>query len=307
MSRSNRNLSGRALARQALTQVFAERFGAPRLLGHEAAVTATFALSAVGDTALCVRLNIISAAKIAETVQCVDRMLAYCLDGGLVPRALVIAEAGGLARHSDRPDLSLIEDMVERGRVKNVLWLDVSALSRSDTCARKHVAGLEEAGAKLHLLGAGMVDIAQKSAALDGMLAISAAESNAVRQKTSRALMWRAQAGQALWQPRFGFRRDPTGQWEVDPAEWPVVHAGFHRYLTTRSMKHLSRDLAERFGIELSPKTLRRVLTDQIYVDGRRVQMVAGQPFAATPVVLDDPVPLCLFNAVAAEMARRRA
>jgi hypothetical protein len=48
------------------------------------------------------------------------------------------------------------------------------------------------------------------------------------------------------------------------------------------------------------------MLKDPIYVDGRRVQMVAGQPFAAPPVILADPVARPLFDAVAAEVDRRR-
>jgi len=35
----------------------------------------------------------------------------------------------------------------------------------------------------------------------------------------------------------------------------------------------------------------RVVVTDLVYVDGRGVELVAGQPFATAPVALNDPVP----------------
>lgn len=302
------NKSARARARQELLDVFVLRFGAPTAdLRHGRAGATVFSVDSAGDTVMCLRFHLGGAAKAAQGLRDIETMLSYCAAAALTPRALVVAHASGSLSYAQRPDLHLIESMVADGTASSVLWCDADAVSRSAPCAWQHFHALADDDTELHLMSLRrVVDLVDDELLLNVMLAVSAAESRSIRERTVRPLMRRADAGRPLGPPPFGFRVNGAGDWEVDPAVWPLVHEVFHRYLTTSSVARLREQMRTRHGVDLSADRLRRILTDLIYVDGRRVQLVAGQPFATVPVALDDPVPGALFDAVAAEMARRR-
>jgi hypothetical protein len=121
--------------------------------GRAAATVVT--LAGDGDALICVRLNTIGKAKIASAVQSLDTMLSYCRRERLAPLALVLAVACGSAEYEDRPDLELIETLLEDTEASCVVWRDATAVSRSLECALRHLAAVEYAEAELHLVEPG--------------------------------------------------------------------------------------------------------------------------------------------------------
>jgi hypothetical protein len=200
MSSPSDDTSASGRARRGLRDALVARFGAPDVdIRWRGAWTTMFTVARHGDTVMCLRLNTADSVKVARTVECADAMLAYCERANLASCVLVVAEASGRASHADRLDLGLIEDKVEQSCVSRVLWHDVAAISRSPECAWAHLAALGNAGAELHLLMCGRIDVERDSIALNLHVGMSCGLSESMRRRTTSALMARADAGRALW------------------------------------------------------------------------------------------------------------
>lgn len=109
-------------------------------------------LGSGGDTVVCMRLGPRRVNALALMRRTVVEMLLYCVDSGLSPRSIVIANAAGSCVPADRVDLKLVEGMVGRGDVTCVLWRDRTAISRSFECALTHLTALAKLDVELHLL-----------------------------------------------------------------------------------------------------------------------------------------------------------
>ena len=103
---------------------------------------------------------------------------------------------------------------------------------------------------------------------------------------------------------RFGFRRDPLTKFPVvDADQWKFVRLAYETYVTTEDrgggggVRAVQRTLADA-GCWLSESTIKRILSDPIYVTGEYTVQRAGVEYECKPIPLDDPIPAHLFSRV---------
>lgn len=154
------------------------RFGQPlHQKKRSGTTTAVFRLSDDGDAVLCHRR---APSRDLDLIRAVDELLTYAEAESRLPALLVVAVAGGLLPHADRPDLHLIERYVAGG-LRTVLWSRPEAISRNPDCAREHLTAVSGGGAELVVPGLGKLDLV----AFDIVMTEVGREAAMIRQRMS--------------------------------------------------------------------------------------------------------------------------
>lgn len=132
------------------------RFG--EALHQEKRSGTTTAVFRLDDDGVCVLCHRRAPSRDLDLIRGVEELLTYAEADCRLPALLVVAVAGGLLPHADRPDLHLIERYVADG-LRTVLWSRSEAISRNSNCAREHLTAVSGGGAELVVRGLGKLDL----------------------------------------------------------------------------------------------------------------------------------------------------
>ena len=227
---------------------------------------------------------------------------------------LVFREEGVSGKSLDRPSLQALIEAVKAGKVGRVMVTRVDRLSRSlmdfyelNQLFEKHEVqfqSLNESFDTSSAMGRAMVKL---------LLVFAELEREQTAERTRAAM--HARAARGLWNggPRpLGYDPAGNGHLNVEPAEAELVRLMFHKYVEFRSApklaawlndqghrqkQYLSRRRGATGGLRFSADSVRRVLTNRIYLGEIQHK---GETFGGQH---DGIVELDLFNRVQAALS----